>query len=96
MGDSTGVSYPGDGSLLTLCLACSLPEGVQMPPCVGLGGEKTLAAPSVLRRIFFIFILLIICRFYTASEIHVGITIVQTLTIDTLTFLIKSSNHIEK
>ena len=31
--------------------------------------------PSVLRRIF-IFILFIICRFYTASETHVGIEII--------------------
>ncbi|MPC90779.1 hypothetical protein E2C01_085779 [Portunus trituberculatus] len=33
--------YAGDRSLLTLCLACSLPEEVQMPPCVGWS-EKSL------------------------------------------------------
>ena len=40
--------------------------------------------PSVLGRVF-IFILLIICQFYTASEIHVGIKIGQTLGINLLT-----------
>ena len=40
--------------------------------------------PSVLGHIF-IFILFIVCRFYTASETHVGIEIVQTLAINLVT-----------
>ena len=39
---------------------------------------------SVVSHIF-IYILFIICRFYTASKTHVGIRIVQTLTINLLT-----------
>ena len=44
------------------------------------GREGVHLTPSVLRHIF-IFTLLIICRFYTAPETHVGIDIVQTLAI---------------
>ena len=43
-----------------------------------------LEPPSALGHIF-ILILAIICRFYTASELHVGIKIVQTLAINHLT-----------
>ena len=44
----------------------------------------SLLTPSLLGRIF-ILILLIIWRFYTASETHVGIKIVQTPVINLLT-----------
>ena len=48
--------------------------------------------PSVLGRLFFTYILLIISRFYTPSEIHVGIKIVQTLAISLLTSIDPSQN----
>ena len=47
-------------------------------------GIVSCLTPSVLERIF-IFILFIVCRFYTLSETHVGIKIVQTLAIYLLT-----------
>ena len=42
-----------------------------------------LITPSVLRRLS-IFILLIICRFYSVSETHVGIKTVTSLVINLL------------
>ena len=45
-----------------------------------------ILTPSVLGHVF-IFILLIICRFHTGSEIHVGIEIVQSLANYLLTFI---------
>ena len=45
--------------------------------------NDVILTPSVLGRIPR-FILLIICRFYTGSEIHVGIKTVQTLAINLL------------
>ena len=43
--------------------------------------------PSVLRRVFLIFILRIIWRFSTGSETRVGIKIVQTRAINLLTLI---------
>ena len=43
-----------------------------------------LTIATLVQRRIFIFILLIICRLYTASEAHVGIKIVQTLGINFL------------
>ena len=68
-----------------------LPKGVLKVSC--LKGEShlipVLLTPSVPGRVF-IFILLNICRFYTALETHVGIRIVQTLAINLLTSIDQS------
>ena len=62
------------------------------------GGLSVILTPSVLGCIF-IFILLIVCWFLTASETHVEIKVVQTQTINLLTSIdpsqIKSSNQIQ-
>ena len=55
----------------------------------GLSRVSISLTPSVLGRVF-IFILLIIWRFYTASETHVGIEMVQTRAINLLTSIYPS------
>ena len=54
--------------------------------------EYTVNPPSVLARIF-IFILLIICQFYTDSENHVGIKIVDSGLNNTFIMSIKSFKY---